>query len=105
MLDYNDPEVIKAIAERSALNRQCPFQARVKDLRLGDTVRIFSMEYGTATVYQILETGDCKVWRPYVHTGDFRYSGNRIVPYVGMEDFTLYNDQTVTVLRVGSIKA
>jgi len=78
-----------------------PLTVEVWQLRVGDIVLLSSGEYMHATVYQELENGDVKVWRPYVHTGDVLYSGNRVIPYVGIEDFTLTATSTVTLLRYG----
>ena len=74
-------------------------KSKVRDLNLGDIVRVSSgMEYSSATVYRKLDDGSACVWRPYVHTGDFTYTGG-VIPYIGLEDFTLSPDSEVEVLR------
>jgi hypothetical protein len=77
-----------------------PVDVQVKELSPGDHIKLLGAgEYTTATVYQKSPDGDCKVWRPYVHTADFTYGDNRVVPYVGIEDFTIHAWTTVTLLR------
>lgn len=73
---------------------------KVSSLKPGDIVRVMSGEYGDATVYRV-DGEAVHVWRPYVHTGDVLYSGGRVVPYIGVEDFTLNPSTEVTLLRNG----
>lgn len=82
---------------------QCPCKIKVSELQLGDHVRLFEDAYSDATVYQLVPEG-AKVWRPYVHTGDVEYASQRVIPYIGIEDFTLYAKTTVTLLRRGDPK-
>ena len=77
-----------------------PVKTKVSDLKLGDKVKLFDGAYGTATVYQITEDY-VMVWRPFVKTEDFSYSGNRVIPYVGIEDFSLYFGSHVVLLEHG----
>lgn len=60
----------------------------IKDLALGDVVKLAFEPYGNATVYKINANGTAQVWRPYVSTSGVEYSGCTI-PYIGIEDFTL----------------
>ncbi len=62
---------------------------KVKDLRLGDVVRLFEGAYGTATVKQTKD-GVVTLFRPYGHTSDFSYTGG-VICYVGMESI-VYHD-------------
>jgi hypothetical protein len=74
----------------------------VKDLQLGDIVALTDgAEYNTMTVYQRTDNGDCQIYRPYVHVGDVEYSGHRLIPYVGIEDFMLPCTSTVIFYRRG----
>ena len=86
---------------RSQKHTPLPLEVEVWQLRVGDIVALSSGEYMHATVYQELENGDAKVFRPFVHTGDVLYSGNQVSKYVGIEDFTLTANTTVTLLRCG----
>ncbi len=60
----------------------------IKDLKLGDTIRLGTGTYEDATVYRINKDGSVQVWRPYVTTADFSYTGG-VIPYLGIEDFAL----------------
>ena len=61
----------------------------IKDLKLGDVIRLgMSGTYEDATVYRINKDGSVQVWRPYVTTADFSYTGG-VIPYIGIEDFAL----------------
>jgi len=61
----------------------------IKDLKLGDVIRLgINGTYEDATVYRINKNGSVQVWRPYVQTADFSYTGG-VIPYIGIEDFAL----------------
>ncbi len=76
----------------------------VKDLRLGDAVRLSLQKFSDATVYRINEEKKCvDVWRPYVHTSEFSYTGG-VVPYIGIEDFSISFEQKVFLVERGGEK-
>ena len=60
----------------------------IKDLKLGDVVRLGLSGYEDATVYRQNPDGSVQVWRSYVTTADFSYTGG-VIPYLGIEDFAL----------------
>ena len=61
----------------------------IKDLKLGDVVNLDTQAYGHATVRKINEDGTVVVFRPYVHTEDFSYTGG-VICYIGTENITLH---------------
>lgn len=71
---------------------------KVEELGLGDVVQLSFAEYGTATVYRVNPDGSRQVWRPYVHTSGFSYTGG-VIPSIGIEDFSLRPGTTITLLR------
>lgn len=76
----------------------------VSELKLGDKVRLGPSAgpcFNDATVYKIDQFGQVSVWRPYIHTGDVVYSGNHVIPYIGVEDFTLAPTTRVYLLEHG----
>lgn len=76
-------------------------KVKVSDLKLGDVVQLFNDAYGTATVYRKDPQGNAQVWRPYVKTEDFAYSGG-VIPYIGLEDFSLWSGTEVERIREGA---
>ena len=71
-----------------------------RNLGLGDVARLPSdgnTEYSSFTVVKIDEDG-IHVVRPYVHVGDFSYTGG-VLHYLGTENFTLGPDTEVDLLR------
>ncbi len=54
---------------------------------LGDEVQVVDGPYGWATVVKI-DGDNLHVFRPYVHIGDFSYTGG-VLHYIGSETFTL----------------
>ncbi len=55
-------------------------------VKLADVVFLRSHgTYSQATVTQI-EDGQVSLFRPYVHTADFKYTGG-VIPYIGIETF------------------
>jgi hypothetical protein len=62
-------------------------QLKADQLVLGDRVRLFDDPYGWGTVVN-LRTGDTddlvEIFRPYVHVGDFEYTGG-VLHYIGSE--------------------
>lgn len=69
----------------------------VSELQLGDIITLFE-GYGAATVYRINPDSSRQVWRPYVTTSDFEYTGG-VIPYIGLEDLALSPTRTVTLLQ------
>lgn len=75
---------------------------QVKELNLGDVVRVFTDKYSDCTVYRKDTEGNVSVWRPYVKTDDVSYSGGngalQVIPSIGLEDFSLYNTSEVELV-------
>lgn len=79
-------------------------KVQVSELKLGDVVDLgFTDGYGTATVYKVCANGDVHICRPYVHVTDVIYAGElgskKLVPYLGVEDFALYNGSSIELVR------
>lgn len=74
---------------------------KTKDLRLADIVIINENRensYNCATVEKI-ENGVITLFRPYVHTEDFEYTGG-VICYVGVEHFSIFaSDSTIELLE------
>jgi hypothetical protein len=75
----------------------------LKDLKLGDVVRLDLQAYGDATVRKINADGTVVVFRPYVHSEDFSYTGG-VICYIGTEDVTLHGAPVVLVKRGQPLK-
>lgn len=72
-------------------------ETRVMDLQLGDVVILGPGPYMTGTVYRI-DPNSVMVFRPYVQTADFTYTGG-VITYIGHEDVSLHRDnRTVTLV-------
>lgn len=56
------------------------------ELRIGDVVKVFDDEWGTAIVKNIA-AGLVHFFRPYGHADNFIYSGG-VICYTGVEEFT-----------------
>lgn len=56
---------------------------KADDLVLGDEVRLLEGPYGWGTVVQIKDD-EVHIFRPYVHIGDFSYTGG-VLYYIGSE--------------------
>jgi hypothetical protein len=61
-----------------------PFKAKISELELGDTVKLFDGPFGWGVVRRITDTL-VTVFRPYAITADFSYTGG-VIPYVGIEE-------------------
>lgn len=61
-----------------------------RDLVLGDVVKVMEGAWGWATVVRI-EEDVVHLFRPYVHVGDFSYTGG-VLHYIGSETFSLIRD-------------
>lgn len=77
------------------------------DMQLGDIVSIngrAQWEYSTCTVKQIKD-GYVTLFRPYVHTNDFSYSGG-VICYIAIEEYKVSVDSKYeyVLLRRGNIK-
>lgn len=72
-----------------------PQEILVKDLQLGDVVRSFDGPYSAATVKKIEET-QVILFRPYVQTADFSYTGG-VLCYIGVEEYPLWKNDTAKV--------
>ncbi len=81
-----------------------PYKCYAKELRLGDVVRTAGPPepYIDCTVKQIRATG-VLLFRPFVHTSDFTYTGG-VICYVGIEEFEIYPESTVTVIKETEVK-
>jgi len=66
-----------------------PTLITAKQMQLGDTVQLASgaVPFCACTVKQIRD-GFVTLFRPYVHTADFSYTGG-VMCYVGVEEYTL----------------
>jgi hypothetical protein len=60
------------------------FKAKISELHLGDTVKLFDGPFGFGVVTKI-SGGVVKVFRPYATTADFSYTGG-VIPYIGTEE-------------------
>jgi len=78
-------------------------QVEIKDLKLGDVVRLDMQAYGCATVRKINEDGTVIVFRPYIQTADFSYTGG-VICYIGTEDFTLHGGPVERVQKGPALK-
>lgn len=72
---------------------------------LGDVVRLaldseISAPFNSCTVINKLPNGDVTLYRPYVHTADFSYTGG-VIPYIGAETFNVYATNTLRLLKAG----
>ena len=63
-------------------------RVKVADLRIRNVIRLFEGAYGIATVYRINEDKSVQVWRPYITTANFEYTGG-VIPYIGLEDLAI----------------
>lgn len=64
-------------------------QVAITTLALGDVVRLIDdAAYGCGTVQQIT-ADEVHVFRPYVHTADFSYTGG-VICYIGTETVKLW---------------
>jgi hypothetical protein len=70
---------------------------KASELKLGDIVHLFNGGYGTATVKQIKD-GRVTLFRPYVSTGAFTYTGG-VICLIGIEE-VIYNISTSTTFEV-----
>jgi hypothetical protein len=79
-------------------------KVKAKDLKLADVVRTFpDMSFGTSTVKQIKD-GIITLFRPYVHTADFSYTGG-VMCYIGIEEFKIpADDRTLEVMERKELK-
>jgi len=81
-----------------------PTETPMRDINLGDTVRLNLPEYGTATVFNVTED-EVHLVRPYIHLADFSYTGG-VMHYTGTEIVKLWrdSDRTLTVLSAKALK-
>jgi len=63
-----------------------------RNLKIGDTVRLYDGPFADAIVKQVAE-GLITFWRPYGHSADFTYTGG-VICYIGTETFSRYADST-----------
>jgi hypothetical protein len=75
-------------------------KVKVRDLKLGDTVRIDAFgPYQDALVYR-LRNGGADLYRPYMTHHDFTYGSEpTVIPLIGHEDFWLDGNAEVTRVR------
>lgn len=66
------------------------------DMRLADTIQFYDGAYGTATVKKINEK-TLLLYRPYVITQDFSYTGG-VICSVAIEEITIPLDETKYVI-------
>ena len=65
----------------------------VREMTLGDIVSIDNDTYSHAIVKQITNEW-VTLFRPYVHTADFSYTGG-VMCYVGIEEYKVHIDSTM----------
>ena len=77
---------------------------KAKDLGLGDIIRTLGPDgnpnilgYSTATVKQISKDGYITLFRPYVHTDNFSYTGG-VICYIGIETYQIPANDTLVEL-------
>lgn len=71
---------------------------------LGDVVNfrgIADEGYNTATVSQVYDDGTVDLFRPYVHTADFSYTGG-VICYVGINNISRVNPERLILIRKSS---
>ena len=76
-----------------------PIHAQTKDLQLADVVQLnfaTAMPWHTSTVQQIKD-GYATLFRPYVHTEDFSYTGG-VICYIGIETFEVPMDSREVII-------
>ncbi len=78
---------------------------KAKDARYGDIVRLnlageAAQAYSHCTVIQISKN-EVTLFRPYVHASDFVTTAG-IIPYVGFEQFTVWSDTELVVIRANT---
>jgi len=83
-----------------------PYVIPASECRLGDLVRPVILDnpndgYSDSTVINITDKG-VTLFRPYVQTSDFICTDG-LIPYIGMEKYTVLPDTQVTVLRESTI--
>jgi len=66
-----------------------------KELSLRSEVRMKDSPYMVATVKQI-EGDYITLFRPYVATADFEYTGG-VITYIGIEEYKIHSSTTVEV--------
>lgn len=67
-----------------------------KEMQLADTIslsKLIDTSWRTAVVKQIKD-GYITLFRPYVHTEDFSYTGG-VICYLGTEEFTVSQDNSM----------
>lgn len=67
---------------------------KANELKLGDTVELFSGPWGTGIVKHVTET-DVTFFRPYGTTADFS-CGDNVICYIGIEEFSRPRSNTDT---------
>ncbi len=70
-----------------------------QDLQPGDVVDLELEAFGSAVIRQVHE-GKVMAWRPYATSDNFTYSGGRVIPYIGVEDFELVGAPKSAIVRV-----
>ncbi len=65
---------------------------KVSTLELGDVVKLFDGAYSYGTVQQVTEH-EVFIFRPYVHTADFSYTGG-VMTYIGQETVRVWRGRT-----------
>jgi len=58
------------------------------EMRLGDVVRLKGMQAFADSTVQKIDTKSVHLFRPYVHTADFEYTGG-VLCYVGIEQYAI----------------
>lgn len=75
----------------------------MQNVSLGDIVElscISTAPYRHCTVSKLNEDGTVNLFRPYVHTSDFSYTGG-VICYVGIENIDSVNPAHLTLIEKG----
>lgn len=69
-------------------------------IELGDVVSMNDGPFMDCTVCKVNEDGTVNLFRPYVHTADFSYTGG-VICYVGIENINSVNPANLNLIQKG----
>lgn len=78
-------------------------KVKASELHLGDIVKASDVAYGVSTVKNISQDASGVVvtlFRPYVVTADFSYTGG-VICYIGVEEYNITGSMEVDLLERG----
>jgi hypothetical protein len=81
-----------------------PVKVKISELKLRDVVSLGDWPFSTAVVQKV-DDDAVTLFRPYVHTSDFSYTGG-VITYIGTETVTLWrkDSREVVVLERHDVK-